>query len=181
VLDACAAPGGKAAYLAQFMQNQGRLIVCDNVPRRLGRLQENLARLQVGIAECGTVDWTQPLPTAWQGLKFDRILVDAPCSNTGVMRRRVDVRWRLEPGIFAEMAALQTKILTATSALTKPGGALVYSTCSLDREENEDVVTAFLAAHPDFRLVETRASLPWRDGFDGAFAALLVKKGAAAT
>ncbi|HSJ01171.1 MAG: 16S rRNA (cytosine(967)-C(5))-methyltransferase RsmB [Verrucomicrobium sp.] len=175
VLDACAAPGGKSAYLAQMMENQGTLYACDSVSRRLKRLEENLARLQVKNAKVRGVDWTKPMAQFWDGKQMDRILLDAPCSNTGVMRRRVDVRWRLEPQVFTEMAALQLKLLDGMAPLLKQGGSLVYSTCSLDREENEDVVTSFLASHPEFRLVETRVSLPWRDGFDGAFAALLLK------
>ncbi|WP_156346310.1 RsmB/NOP family class I SAM-dependent RNA methyltransferase [Verrucomicrobium spinosum] len=175
ILDACAAPGGKSAYLAQKMQNQGRILTCDSVPRRLQRMQQNLERLNVTIAENRQVDWTKPLPPIWKGVQVDRILLDAPCSNTGVMRRRVDVRWRLDPEVFVEMAQLQTKILSTLSPLLKSGGSLVYSTCSLDREENEDIIASFLVAHPEFKLVETRSSLPWRDGFDGAFAALLLK------
>jgi 16S rRNA (cytosine967-C5)-methyltransferase len=175
ILDACAAPGGKSAYLAQKMQNQGQILTCDSVSRRLQRMQQNLERLNVTIAENRQVDWTKPLPPIWKGVQVDRILLDAPCSNTGVMRRRVDVRWRLDPEVFVEMAQLQTEILSTLAPLLKSGGSLVYSTCSLDREENEDIIASFLVAHPEFKLVETRSSLPWRDGFDGAFAALLLK------
>jgi 16S rRNA (cytosine967-C5)-methyltransferase len=109
-------------------------------------------------------------------MQFDRILVDAPCSNTGVMRRRVDVRWRLEPWFFAEMTKQQTLILENILPLLKPGGTLVYSTCSVDREENEGLVEALLKNHRNLKLVESEATLPWRDQLDGAFAAKLVKK-----
>lgn len=176
VLDACAAPGGKAAYLAQLMQNQGRLLAADTSPRRIQRMEENLKRLRVSIATCLKVDWSKPAVSSWSAGPVDRILLDAPCSNTGVMRRRVDVRWRLEKGVFATMAALQSALLGHLAPLLRPGGSLVYSTCSIDDEENEQVVKAFTAAHPAFELVETRTSLPWRDGHDGAFAALLLKK-----
>ncbi len=171
VLDACAAPGGKAAYLAQLMKNQGRIIAADSSSRRVERMKSNLQRLHASIAEPKLLDWadanhpTDPV--------FDRILVDAPCSNTGVMRRRIDVRWRLLPWSFKEMTQLQNGILEATLPLLKPGGSLVYSTCSIDREENEGVVETVLKKLPGFKLIETRESLPWRDGFDGAFAALI--------
>ena len=175
VLDACAAPGGKTAYLAQLMKNRGRIVATDAMPRRIKRMEQNLERLQVKIAETPAVDWAKASAAVFGGLQFDRILVDAPCSNTGVMRRRVDVRWRLQPWTFAEMTKAQMNILSTVAPLLKPGGSLVYSTCSLDQEENEQLVAAFLKIHPEFRLQETRATLPWRDKVDGGFAALLTK------
>jgi 16S rRNA (cytosine967-C5)-methyltransferase len=176
VLDACAAPGGKTAYLAQLMRNKGRIVACDASPRRVKRLQENLGRLKVTIAETPIVDWIKSGAHAFGGMQFDRILVDAPCSNTGVMRRRVDVRWRLEPWFFADMVKQQTLILENILPLLKPGGTLVYSTCSVDHEENEGLVEALLKNHRNLKLVESEATLPWRDQLDGAFAAKLVKK-----
>jgi len=173
VLDACAAPGGKTALLAQLMGNTGRLTACDHAPRRLTRLQENLRRLRVSNARVVQHDWLSGPTPPWGALRFDRILVDAPCSNTGVMRRRVDVRWRLQPSAFAEMAAMQSRMLDAVLPFLKPGGALVYSTCSLDAEENEQVVESFLKRHSEMRCAEMKHSFPWRDGVDGAFAALL--------
>ncbi|RBP41492.1 16S rRNA (cytosine967-C5)-methyltransferase [Roseimicrobium gellanilyticum] len=175
VLDACAAPGGKTAYLAQMMGNKGRIIATDAMPRRVKRMEENFERLHVTIAETPAVDWTKATAAVFGGLQFDRILIDAPCSNTGVMRRRVDVRWRLQPWFFKEMTKTQSTILDAVAPLLKPGGSLVYSTCSLDHEENEEVVQAFLQRHPALRLKETRSTLPWRNQVDGAFAALITK------
>jgi len=176
VLDACAAPGGKTAYLAQLMHNRGRIVACDASPRRTKRMQENLERLGVTIAETPVIDWTKSGARAFGGLQFDRILVDAPCSNTGVMRRRVDVRWRLEPWFFKQMTEQQHLILENILPLLKPGGALVYSTCSIDREENEDVVSGLLGTHPNLKLAESDATFPWRDQVDGAFAAKLGKR-----
>lgn len=176
VLDACAAPGGKTALLAQLMGNQGRIIACDSSTRRLPRLQENLRRLRVTIARTFEHDWLRFRGTPpWGAMRFDHILLDVPCSNTGVMRRRIDVRWRLRPESFAEMAAIQSGILRATLPLLKPGGALVYSTCSLDTEENEKLVAAALLDAPGYQLVETRRSLPWRDQIDGAYAARILR------
>ncbi len=175
VLDACAAPGGKTAYLAQLMGNEGRIIACDSHPRRVERLKGNLERMHVANTETRIHDWLKVPLSAWNGMTFDRILVDAPCSNTGVMRRRIDVRWRLQPSSFAEMAALQINLMESVLPLLKPGGTIVYSTCSLDHEENEAVIERILQQHPELTLMETKSSLPWRDGCDGAFAALLKK------
>lgn len=172
VLDACAAPGGKAALLAQFMENQGRLIAADTSARRLKRLGENLARLGVTNAECRNVDWTaDAVPD--DGERYDRILLDVPCSNTGVIRRRVDVRWRVTPAVVAEMAGVQWKILENTIPRLKPGGQLVYSTCSLEPAENDRQIERVLAAFPHLSLVEKRLIAPHERGFDGAYAAVL--------
>jgi 16S rRNA (cytosine967-C5)-methyltransferase len=117
-------------------------------------------------------DWTGGKPFE-DVAGFDRILVDAPCSNSGVMRRRVDVRWRLSPDDFLRMPALQTRIVRTVVPQLKPGGSLVYSTCSLEPEENEGVTDAILREFPFLKLVEQRSVLPFRDGFDGAYAAKL--------
>lgn len=173
ILDACAAPGGKTIYLAELMQNRGLLIGCDRDPERLQLLNENLERLGVRIASSVRHDWMKT-PISNQTLaetQFDRILIDAPCSNTGVMRRRVDVRWRLKPGDFVRMQERQIAIVRALLPLLKPGGTLVYSTCSLEPEENEQIIAQLAGLESTLRLEEQRSSLPFRDGFDGAFAA----------
>src|SRR5438046_9692052 len=124
------------------MANQGLLIACDREPARLNLLDENLARLGVQIAKIVCHDWMKSAvpPEIPSAAPFDRILIDAPCNNTGVMRRRVDVRWALKPAAFNRMHTRQIEITHAVIPLLKPGGILVYSTCSLEREENEDVV-----------------------------------------
>jgi 16S rRNA (cytosine967-C5)-methyltransferase len=177
VLDACAAPGGKTSYIAQLMENRGTIVACDRDPKRLEILKDNLARLGVEIATKVLHDWTRDLvPKEIAALApFDRILVDAPCTNTGVIRRRVDVRWRLRPDDFRQMPKRQIALLRAVLPLRKPKGFLVYSTCSLEPEENEEVVRRVLAETSSLRLEAERASLPFRDGFDGAFAAKLVR------
>lgn len=176
VLDACAAPGGKTAYLAELMRNQGELIACDREPPRLAVLRGNLQRLGVENAQIVQQDWTAADVTPEICSRaFDRILVDAPCTNTGVMRRRVDVRWRLRPDQFARMAAEQFAIVRTVVPLLKPGGVLVYSTCSIEADENEAVVARVLEAFPILQLQEQQSVLPFRDGFDGAFAARLVR------
>lgn len=177
VLDACAAPGGKAGLLAQMMENQGALVATDSAPNRLERLRGNLQRLQVRIAEILAHDWeTTPAPGSWKQKHpdgFDRILLDVPCSNTGVIRRRVDVRWRLNPGSFREMAQRQSVLLANLLPLLKPGGRLVYSTCSIEPEENEQVVRAVIAKMPGFRQLQTRALVPHLTETDGAWASLI--------
>ena len=104
---------------------------------------------------------------------FDRILVDAPCSNTGVMRRRVDLRWRVQPAEFARLCKIQRALLWQAAPQLKPGGVLVYSTCSLEPEENGEVVKRFLAEHADFKLELEQELLPFADGVDGAYVARL--------
>ena len=173
VLDACAAPGGKTAYLAELMQNDGFILACDRDQGRIRTLQDNLERLGVGIAQCVQHDWAAGNPP--NAAAVDRILVDAPCSNTGVMRRRVDVRWRLTAKDFSRMQEEQIRILHATIPLLKPGGVLVYSTCSLEPEENEEVVRVITQEFPFLKLGEQMSLLPFRDGFDGAFAAKLMR------
>ena len=175
ILDACAAPGGKTGYVAELMGNQGLIVGCDREPARLGLLDENLTRLGVRIAKIVCHDWTKSVapPEIFSEAPFDRILIDAPCSNTGVMRRRVDVRWRLKPEDFNRMQARQIQIALAVFPLLKPGGILVYSTCSLEREENEDVVQQLLGQMSILHLEEERRFVPFQDNFDGAFAARL--------
>ena len=180
VLDACAAPGGKAAYLAEMMSNEGTLIAADREESRLQRLRENLVKLGVTNARVVACDWTNDRSVRATGLaegSFDKILLDVPCTNTGAMRRRVDVRWRLRPDDFARMAEEQLTILRAVAPLLKPGGSLVYSTCSVEPEENDEVVRTFLAQRSEFCLKTCRESLPFRDHFDGAFAAHLLHRG----
>lgn len=176
VLDLCAAPGGKASYLVELMQNQGRLIASDLYDSRLDRLRENLARLGAEIAEVVQQDALSPDGPLQPGA-FDRVLLDAPCSNTGVLRRRVDVRWRLTEEDFIRLPVTQLAMLRRAVELVKPGGVVVYSTCSLEREENEEVVSQALATNPRLRLLESRRTLPFRDGIDGAFAAKLTVEG----
>ena len=175
VLDACAAPGGKTGLLAQQMQNRGTVVAFDRDAARVQTLDENLQRLGVTIARVVQHDWCAGTLANEHALSFERILIDAPCTNTGVMRRRVDVRWRLQPADFERMQAEQLAILTAVLPLLKIGGAIVYSTCSIEPEENEQVITRALDAFPFLRVEEQRSVLPFRDGFDGAFAAKLTR------
>ena len=172
ILDACAAPGGKAFLIAASQGSGKTLTVTDSNDKRLPRLRENLERLHIQPAGIECHDWTKPAPDKWHGA-FDAILLDVPCSNTGVLRRRVDVRWRLHPEQIEELVRIQRAILEAALPCLKPGGRLVYSTCSIEPEENEEQIERFLADHSKLELGGTRQALPHRDGSDGAFAAML--------
>jgi 16S rRNA (cytosine967-C5)-methyltransferase len=178
ILDACAAPGGKTTYLAQLMQNRGLIIACDRDRKRLQILKDNIGRLGTTIVRAIRHDWARddPPEEILSIAPFDRVLLDAPCTNTGVMRRRIDVRWRLRPEDFSRMSNEQLNIARAVIGLLKPGGTLVYSTCSLEPEENEQVVRRLLAKPPAPGLEAEKESLPFRDGFDGAYAARLVRR-----
>lgn len=171
ILDLCAAPGGKLTYIAQRMRNTGRIIAHDTFPDRLKLIEENCTRLGVKIAQTTLPSTLDPRPSS-----FDRILIDAPCSNTGVMRRRVDLRWRIRPEETDRLRATQLELLRQAAALVNPGGTLVYSTCSLELEENENVVKEFLARELWFELKSQRELVPFTDQTDGAFVARLVKK-----
>jgi 16S rRNA (cytosine967-C5)-methyltransferase len=168
VLDACAAPGGKTTYIAQVLEDDGEVVAEDVSSSRLEQIRENCRRLAVVSVETRlATSATQVLP------EFDRALVDAPCSNTGVLRRRLDARWRTRPEDLRQLAAQQLELLTRTASRIRPGGTLVYSTCSIEPEENSAVVEQFLAVRPEYRLVSQRTLLPHQDGVDGAFAARL--------
>ncbi len=170
ILDACAAPGGKACMMAADMENKGTLLCTDSNEKRLPRLTENLERLGVSCAEMETHDWTQPAAAKWKGA-FDAILADVPCSNTGVIRRRVDVKWRLKPEQITELVQLQREIVSNLLPCLKPGGRLIYSTCSVDPEENEKQVAYFLKTFPELSCEKCIAATPFTDETDGAFAA----------
>jgi len=168
ILDACAAPGGKTTFLAQLMANTGKITAADNEPNRLRLVKENCARLGVTCVE--TIEAAK---LSAPGLMFDRILIDAPCSNTGVLRRRVDLRWRIQAAEILRLQRTQLDLLNQAAMKLKPGGVLVYSTCSLEPEENSQTVKQFLAAHQNFTLETERQLLPFADGVDGAYVAKL--------
>lgn len=175
VLDACASPGGKSIAIADKMNNQGELTASDSDKKRLERLRENLERSHVICAEVDLIDWS--VSGNDTSKKYDAILLDAPCSNTGVMQRRVEVRHRISERDFEEVTRLQKSLLNELSKQINPGGRLVYSTCSIDFEENEEQVAGFLQENTDWKLEKEMKSLPWEHGYDGAYAALLVYQG----
>lgn len=159
VLDLCAAPGGKTTHLAQLMKNSGTILACDLDKRKLPRIAETATRLGISTIETMAIDGSHPL-NALTGRQFDRILVDAPCTGLGVIRRNPEAKWRLAAADVCRLADLQGTILANASALLAPGGVLLYSTCSTSREENEGVIDDFLSKHTDFMLEDLRKLFP---------------------
>ena len=175
VLDACAAPGGKSVQIAALLEGTGGSLVSMDCWRdRLEPLRDNLRRFGFdGLARVVLGDAKRVRLPDLGGAPFDRILADAPCSNTGVQRRRADARWRFDETRLATLAEVQSAILDNLAGLLAPGGRLVYSTCSLEEEENDAVVAGFLDRHPDWRLADRAALVPPDRFCDGAFAAAL--------
>ena len=165
VLDACAAPGGKTV---QILWRGGEVTACEVNPKRRRKLEENLKRLRLEAKIIGDLH-------AVEAGSFMKVLVDAPCSNTGVLRRRPDARWNWSMEKLAELVKLQAVILDVAALAVAPGGVLVYSTCSNEPEENELQIEAFLKAHPEFRLEKKKESVPCLSGMDGAFACSLIR------
>ena len=156
VLDACAAPGGKTGHLLELMGEGADVTALDSDAGRLALITENLKRLRRTAHVC-VGDARQPA-TFWDGRAFDRILVDAPCSSTGVIRRHPEIKLLRRPGDVPAFAAKQLAILRAAVTMLAPGGRLLYSTCSVLPEENEQVVASFIAAEPEVRTVELAAA-----------------------
>jgi len=180
IIDACAAPGGKSLAIADKM-GEGLLVALDVPGARHERLAENLKRVPAGVS-AKRVESDLRRASSLMGMQpgtFDAVLVDAPCSNTGVMRHRVDVKWRLQPADFGKHARQQVELLAAAARWLKPGGRLVYSTCSIDAEENAGVAETFLRGleGKDFELVSQTVALPWEAGHDGAGVAVFKRKG----
>jgi 16S rRNA (cytosine967-C5)-methyltransferase len=153
VADFCAGAGGKTLLLGALMKNTGRLYAFDVSDKRLANLRPRLARSGLSNVHPGRIEHERDQKVRRMAGKLDRVLVDAPCSGLGTLRRNPDLKWRQSPESVAELTQKQAAILDAAATLVKPGGRLVYATCSLLAEENEGIVQAFLAQHPDFTLV----------------------------
>lgn len=174
VLDLCAAPGGKTSHLAELMRNQGMIIACDVDDRRLQTLTDLCQRLGITIVEpCRLHPERNEEPPNGP---FDAVLVDVPCSNTGVLGRRPEARWRLRPKDFHHLEQLQTKLLIQAAERVRPDGAIVYSTCSIEPDENQDVVQAVLRAIPDLSLEAEEAQIPGQPADGGYWARLRKRK-----
>lgn len=171
ILDFCAAPGGKTTRIAELMNNRGTVMAQDISPDRLRLLEENLTRLGVTCAQTRLPPANDPVENSIE--LFDRVLVDAPCSNTGVLRRRLDLRWRVTAEEVNRLATTQLALLQHAAANTKPDGTLVYSTCSLEPQENQGIIALFLKSRPEFLLESERELLPCKDAVDGAYVARL--------
>lgn len=191
ILDACAAPGGKTSHMAQKMRNEGEIYALDLNREKLNQLEESCRRLGIEMVKAmrGDAALTLPIP---RGLEFDRVLADVPCSGFGTLRRNPDLKWRRGEEDIKRLSELQFSILSNLSGYLKAGGILVYSTCTVFHEENEDVVEKFLNEHSGFRLdriVEILSekyypfikngyfkTFPPRDEMDGFFVARLRKE-----
>jgi 16S rRNA (cytosine967-C5)-methyltransferase len=196
VLDICAAPGGKTTYLAQLMENRGAIVAGDSAPRKLALIEENARRLGITIITTVFIDATRPLAAAGGNAtalttadRFDRVLVDAPCSGLGVLRRNPEGKWWKSPADISGLVCRQKAIIQNAAGLLTEGGKLLYATCSTSTEENEEVIADFLSIRPDFMLEDLRTifpeypelftatgcfrSWPHRHGMDGFFAARL--------
>ena len=194
VADFCAGAGGKTLLLGALMRSQGRLYAFDVAEKRLAKLKPRLARSGLSNVHSARIESEHDIKIKRLSGKLDRVLVDAPCSGLGTLRRNPDLKWRQAPESVAELVAKQASILAAASALVRSGGRLVYATCSLLDAENEAVVSAFLAAHPEFKscsaadilskqgidLAADAAGrlrlLPHRHGTDGFFAAVMERQ-----
>ncbi len=175
VLDLCAAPGGKTTHLAALMGGEGEVVAVEHNRRRAAELQRTVERMRAdGCVRVVVGDAARP-PTdlAPCDRPFDRVLVDPPCSGLGTLQARADLRWRLQPDDPARLAKLQAAILAAGAAVMRPGGVLVYSTCTISAIENEQQISAFLAAHTAFVLDDCMQTLPHRDRTAGFFIARL--------
>ena len=159
VLDACAGFGAKSTHLAQLMENQGKITALDNQGWKLTRLVENAKRLQVSSIEPAEMDVLELQPPFEQRC-FDRILLDAPCTGLGVLRRNPDIKWKVRPKDFHRLHLVQRQMLSRLAPLLKPEGVLVYATCTVSSEENEATLQGFLSAHPDYHLESARPYLP---------------------
>ena len=185
VVDMCSAPGGKTTHLAQLMQNEGVIYAGDVHEHKIKLIEENATRLGIKIINAQIQDATE-FVEAWEG-KADKVLVDAPCSGMGVLRRRAEARWRKTRNDLKIFPPLQLKILTNAARYVKAGGTMVYSTCTIEQAENHYLVQEFLAAHPDWSIepfahpltgdmVEELQLMPNVDGVDGFYICKLVKK-----
>ncbi|MFO7629047.1 MAG: 16S rRNA (cytosine(967)-C(5))-methyltransferase [Prochlorococcaceae cyanobacterium] len=176
ILDACAAPGGKSSHLAELIGNQGDVWAVDRAEPRLQRLRRNSERLGLGSIRPLAADATALAAARPDWLaSFDRILIDAPCSGLGTLARHADARWRITPAALESLLPLQQQLLSGLAPLLRPGGRLVYATCTVDPRENGDQVASFRAAHPDWLLLEQGQRWPGDAAGrgDGFYAAVL--------
>lgn len=171
VLDACSAPGGKTTYLAELMNNTGNIDAWDLHPHRVRLVEAAAKKLDINIINATVKDAT----TYSAGLmkRYDKILLDVPCSGLGVIRKKPDIKWTRKPEDIAELQKIQMEILEKCSDYLKPGGRMVYSTCTVLKQENEEQVEKFLRIHDNFKLIEQINLFPHTDGADGFFIAVL--------
>ena len=174
IIDVCAAPGGKAIHLAEMLRGTGSVEARDLTDYKIGLLEENIER--TGLANIRAVKWDATVFDREAEGKADIVMADLPCSGLGVLGKKPDLKYKMTPKKQEELAKLQRKILSTVEAYVKPGGTLVYSTCTIHREENEENTAWFLLNHPDFQLKKAKQMLPGIDGGDGFYIAVLQRK-----
>jgi len=174
VVDACAGAGGKTLHLAALMKNKGKVVALDIFPKKLEELKRRAKRAGAENIEIRLIESSKTVKRMKD--TADRVLIDAPCSGLGVLRRNPDIKWRLSPEELEKLIPEQRQLLKQFSALVKPGGKLVYATCSILPSENEKQVEHFLSEHPEFSLEKETWLLPGKDGCDGFYMARLVRK-----
>jgi len=175
VVDACAGAGGKTLHLASLMENKGQIIAMDIYESKLKKLKIRARRNGVHNIELKVIDSTKPIKKLYG--KADRLLIDAPCSGLGVLRRNPDAKWKLQPEFIENIKKVQSEVLEKYSKMVKPGGKMVYATCSVLPSENQDQVEKFLTseAGKDFKFVKDKKILAHKSGFDGFYMAQLEK------
>ena len=174
VVDTCAGAGGKTLHLAALMENKGQIIAMDIYENKLRELKRRAKRAGAHNIEMRVIDSTKPIKKLYD--KADRVLIDAPCSGLGVLRRNPDAKWKLQPDFINTIKTTQTEILASYSRMVKPGGKLVYATCSILPSENQDQVKNFLDSNKEFTFVKEKKILSHESGFDGFYMALLERK-----
>ena len=188
IIDACSAPGGKTTHMAEIMKNKGRIVAFDIYDEKLKRINENAKRLGITIIETKNFD-ARNIGNAYPNMA-DKVLVDAPCSGLGVLRRKPDARWRKDKKDLDNLPKLQMEILCSAAKAVKPGGVLVYSTCTITKAENQAIIDKFLKIHPEFHVENTGSYLPIKksnnslvqfyphiDNIDGFFIARMKRAG----
>jgi 16S rRNA (cytosine967-C5)-methyltransferase len=171
VLDLCASPGGKTVALSAATGAQGSIVACDVRPHRVWLLKRTLTRCRITNTAVVHIPEDGPLP--FRDAAFDAVLIDAPCSGLGTVRRDPDIRWRRTPEDLPRFAAAQGQLLSRTATLVRLDGRVIYSTCSSEPEENHEVVARFLSERPDYSLERVHETLPFRDGLEAFFGAVL--------
>lgn len=174
ILDVCSAPGTKANHMAELMQNKGHIVCGDLHPHRVELIREGAKRLGITIMEPMVMDATELAEI--KGQMFDRVLCDVPCSGYGVLARKSDIKYHMKSEDMDTLIPIQKKILSKSAEHVKPNGILVYSTCTLNKKENEKQIQAFLKEHDDFMLVEERTIFPFEAHSDGFYMAKLQRK-----
>ena len=174
ILDVCAAPGGKATHAAEKLEGSGQVIARDLTEYKVGLIQENIFRS--GLTNIEAVQWDATVLHEESKEKADIVIADLPCSGLGVLGKKTDLKYKITEAMQSDLVKLQRKMLAVVNSYVKPGGKLLYSTCTIHKEENEENTAWFLKNHPEFKLVKEKQMLPGVDGGDGFYIAMFVKE-----